>query len=236
MTPECGRCGSRAIAHVNGVGRQCLMCGHVDAAVEGLPVMAFVLVTVTDAARRCGVSVRTVRRWIDAGVVVGGSSRVQGRPRLVNVASVEAHITTRARARTCEWCGGEIPPAGVQRSSKVSRRWCAYPAPCKKRAFRAAVGRLRTASPTTDMPVLPMVTPVPVVTPVVTDVPMVTPVVTDVPVLPVVTDVPMVTPVPVNWGTRERPHSSRCQRCGSRAVAQVSGDPPRCLACGAEAT
>ena len=25
MTPECGRCGSKAIAHVNGLGRQCLM-------------------------------------------------------------------------------------------------------------------------------------------------------------------------------------------------------------------
>ena len=31
MTPACGRCGARAIAHVNGVGRQCLMCGEEHA-------------------------------------------------------------------------------------------------------------------------------------------------------------------------------------------------------------
>ena len=31
MTPECSRCGSKSIAHVNGVGRQCLMCGEEHA-------------------------------------------------------------------------------------------------------------------------------------------------------------------------------------------------------------
>ena len=132
----CTRCGSRSLATQHDE-LLCLSCGKVAAAVKVVPVPVFTLVTVTDAARRCGVSVRTIRRWVDGGAVVGGSSRVQGRPRLVNVASVEAYITTRTRARTCEWCGGEIPPAGVQRSSKVSRRWCDNPN-CKKSAFRAA--------------------------------------------------------------------------------------------------
>ena len=95
----------------------------------------------TVAARRCKVAARTVGRWLAAGLVQGDPPTGSGRVRLVDWLSVEAYVKERRVAlRTCEWCGSEIPPAGVLRASNVTRRWCAATTNpnCKKRGHRAA--------------------------------------------------------------------------------------------------
>ena len=77
------------------------------------------------AARRCDVAVRTIRNWIDAGMVRGAMPTGSGRVRLVDVVSVvnyiAAHLTT---PRTCEQCGKDIAPPGVRRAARVQQRRC----------------------------------------------------------------------------------------------------------------
>ena len=61
------------------------------------------LASVAVAARRCDVAVRTIRRWIDAGMVRGTMPTGSGRVRLVDVVSVANYIAARWTApRTCE--------------------------------------------------------------------------------------------------------------------------------------
>ena len=60
---KCQQCGSRAVASLHGEIK-CFLCGWRP------PSDVVELVPVTDAARRLDVAVRTVRRWIDAGVKV----------------------------------------------------------------------------------------------------------------------------------------------------------------------
>ena len=81
MTPACGRCGARAIAHVNGVGRQCLMCGEehaqddrggavaveVDAKVVQDQDNAGMVMTVRAAAAMLNVRYKLVLQWVRRG-------------------------------------------------------------------------------------------------------------------------------------------------------------------------
>ena len=138
----CDRCGSRALASIHGE-LKCLMCG-LEPKVELVP-SADGRLPVTLAARRCEVAVRTVRRWIDAGVVDGDSPTGSGRVRLVDVVSLAAYAHDRRTAhRTCEKCGGDIAPSGVRRGSRVNRRWC--DGECKSAHHHAARDRSRSAA------------------------------------------------------------------------------------------
>ena len=94
-------CGSRSVATTYGE-RRCLMCGWEP------PTVTVEFVPVTVAARRCAVSVRTIRRWIDAGAVNGVIPTGSSRARQVDVVSVVDYIVARwNRPRTCEKCGGD---------------------------------------------------------------------------------------------------------------------------------
>ena len=78
-----------------------------------------------DAARLGGVSVRTVKRWVDAGLVAASPAMGSGRPRLAGAAGVLLLVKRRSNTPArCEWCARVIPPPGVSRGSRVSRRWC----------------------------------------------------------------------------------------------------------------
>ena len=85
---KCVRCGYRAVVS-NYDERRCLMCGWEPSPPD--------LVCVAHAAVRCGVSVRTLRRWMDAGLVRGERGTGSGRVRLVDVASVERYIAMPPR-------------------------------------------------------------------------------------------------------------------------------------------
>ena len=110
------------------------MCGwQPEALTPHVPVSA--------AARRFGVDPRTIRRWIDDGVVVGDIPTGSGHVRMVEIVSLAGYIEERRAAlRTCEWCGLDIPPAGIKQSSRITRRWCAATTNpnCKKRGHRRA--------------------------------------------------------------------------------------------------
>ena len=113
---KCQRCGFRAVASSHG-GRRCLMCGYEEATTELVPLVV--------ASRRCDVAVRTVRRWIDAGMVPGNPPTGSGRVRMVDVVSLAAYTGERRTAlRTCEKRGADIGPTGVRRASRIHRRWC----------------------------------------------------------------------------------------------------------------
>ena len=131
---KCQRFGSRAVASLHGEIK-CFLC-------DWQPPSDFVeLVPVTDAARRLDVAVRTVRRWIDAGMVQGDPPTGSGHVRMVEIVSLAGYIEERRAAlRTCEWCGLDIPPAGIKQSSRITRRWCAATTNpnCKKRGHRRA--------------------------------------------------------------------------------------------------
>lgn len=110
---KCLRCGSRAVATTYGE-RRCLMFGWEP------PPVAVEFVPVTVAARRCAVSVRTIRRWIDAGAVNGVMPTGSGRVRQVDVVSVAAYIVARwNRPRTCESVGKRLcrPVSSVRAAS-----------------------------------------------------------------------------------------------------------------------
>ena len=93
----------------------CMICGR-----QALPAMSM-----ADAARLGGVSLRTVKRWVDAGQVAGAPPTGSGRPRLVDAADVILLVDQRTNTPArCEWCASVIPAPGVRRGSKVTRRWC----------------------------------------------------------------------------------------------------------------
>ena len=131
------RCGSRVVASNYGE-RCCLICGwEPPRRVKQAPLE---LVPVAVAARRCDVAVRTIRRWIEAGKVRGTMPTGSGRVRLVDVGSVANYIAARwTPPRTCEKCGEEIAPPGVQRASRVNQRWCTRK--CKSNHHHAARDR-----------------------------------------------------------------------------------------------
>ena len=112
---RCWHCGGAAFHRDIDGEYFCRVCGR-----QALPPMSL-----ADAARLGGVSLRTVKRWADAGLVAASPPTGSGRPRMVDAAAVlllvDRRATTPAR---CEWDGRLIPPPGVSRGAKVSRRWC----------------------------------------------------------------------------------------------------------------
>ena len=135
LAMTCCRCGARAVLSLHGEDK-CLSCGW-----EPPPPTELVPV----ASRRFDVDARMIRRWIDAGVVRGAMPTGSGRVRQFDVVSVADYIAARWTApRTCEQCGGEIAPAGVQRASRVNRRWCTTG--CKSDYHHAARDRSRAAA------------------------------------------------------------------------------------------
>ena len=82
---KCVRCGSRAVVSNYDERR----CGWEPPPPD--------LVCVAHAAVRCGVSVRTLRRWMDAGLVRGERGAGSGLVRLVDVVSVERYIAMPPR-------------------------------------------------------------------------------------------------------------------------------------------
>ena len=93
----------------------CRVCGR-----QALPPMSM-----ADAARLAGVSLRTVKRWVDAGLVAASPAMGSGSPRMADAAAVLLLVDRRSNTPArCEWDGRLIPPPGVSRGAKVSRRWC----------------------------------------------------------------------------------------------------------------
>ena len=112
---RCWHCGGGTFHHDLDGERFCLICGR-----QALPPMSM-----ADAARLGGVSLRTVKRWVDAGQVAGDPPTGSGRPRMVDAAAVLLLVARRSNTPArCEWDGRLIPPPGVSRGAKVSRRWC----------------------------------------------------------------------------------------------------------------
>ena len=75
--------------------------------------------TMADAARLGGVSLRTVKRWVDAGLVAASPAMGSGRPRLADGAGVLLLVARRSNITGhCEWCARVIPPPGVSRGSR----------------------------------------------------------------------------------------------------------------------
>ena len=145
MTPACGRCGARAIAHVNGVGRQCLMCGEEHAQDDrggavAVEVDAKVVqdqedagkVTVRAAAKALGLRYKLVLQWARTGELpaTDWDPRQSRRGRRVRLANLEELVKDK-RTIECAHCGAtawrEELPKGKQ------RRFCPPPAKCKER-------------------------------------------------------------------------------------------------------
>ena len=111
----CRRCGSGRLAADWDGELRCLSCGRTPPADQ----------TPAAVARLTGLSPRTISRWIDAGLLAASPPRGSGRPRLVDTGAVIRLVAERhTLERRCEWCGSAIPQAGVQRASRVTRRWC----------------------------------------------------------------------------------------------------------------
>ena len=111
----CWRCGCGRLAAGWDGELRCRSCGRTPSADQ----------TPAAGAGLTGLSPRTIARWIDAGLVAASSPRGSGRPRLVDTGAVIRLVAERRTLeRRCEWCGSAIPPAGVQRASRATRRWC----------------------------------------------------------------------------------------------------------------
>ena len=132
---RCWHCGGSAF-HTDLDGeRHCRVCGR-----QALPPMSM-----ADAARLGGVSLRTVKRWVDAGLVAASPPMGSGSPRLTDAAGVLLLVDRRSNiAGFCEWCAGEIPPPGVSRGAKVSRRWCSTRCKCTNHNREIAAAKAAT--------------------------------------------------------------------------------------------
>ena len=142
MTPTCGRCGSRAVAHINGVGRQCLMCGE-EHAQEGRAAACVVevdaddaqdqenaaLMSVRAASKALTLPYKTLLRWGLTGELpaTDWDPRQSRRGRLVRLVDVRALVNEKKLVE-CAECGKstwrEQLPKGKQ------RRFCPPPARC----------------------------------------------------------------------------------------------------------
>ena len=120
MTPACGRCGARAIAHVNGVGRQCLMCGEEHAQDDRGGAVAVEVdaeksaktredagkVTVRAAAKALGLRYKLVLQWARTGELpaTDWGPRQSRRGRRVRLADIEELVKDK-RTIECAHCG-----------------------------------------------------------------------------------------------------------------------------------
>ena len=143
MTPACGRCGSRSIAHVNGVGRQCLMCGEEhdedgrDAALA-MKVAAVVIqerrrdggvMTARAAADATGIRYKLVLQWASKGELAATAwdPQLSRRGRQVWLADLKDLIKTKLTVE-CAWCGTVTVRDELPRGK--ARRFCPPPARC----------------------------------------------------------------------------------------------------------
>ena len=113
---RCWHCGGSTF-HRDADGELfCLVCGR----------QALGLMSMADAARLGGVSLRTVKRWVDAGLVSASPPMGSGSPRLTDAAGVLLMVDRRSNIKGyCEWCAWALDAPGVRRGSKVNgRRWC----------------------------------------------------------------------------------------------------------------
>ena len=142
MTPECGRCGSKSNAHVNGVGRQCLMCGQehgqaaqdaafvagVDAEAQDQVKDARVM-NVRSASRALQISYTTLLQWVHLGALPATpyDPRRPRRGRLVRIVDIRELINEKTLV-VCLECGSTTRrtflPGGVR------RLFCPPPARC----------------------------------------------------------------------------------------------------------
>ena len=112
---RCWNCGGSTFHRDEDGEHHCLVCGR-----PALPPMLM-----ADAARLAGVSLRTVKRWVDTGLVAASPPMGSGSPRMADAAAVLLLVDRRSNIEGhCEWCARVIPPPGVRRGAKVSRRWC----------------------------------------------------------------------------------------------------------------
>ena len=139
MTPECGRCGSKSIAHVNGVGRQCLMCGQEhgqsaqDAAfvagVDADQVKDARVMNLRSASRALEIPYTTLLQWVRLGALPATpwDPLRSRRGRIVRLADVLEIIASKMRV-TCAECGATTFRTFLPRG--VPRRFCPPPAKC----------------------------------------------------------------------------------------------------------
>ena len=81
---RCWNCGEGTFSTDLAGELHCLVCGR-----QALPPM-----TMAAAARLGGVSLRTVKRWVDAGLVAASPAMGSGRPRLADAAGVPCYVVT----------------------------------------------------------------------------------------------------------------------------------------------
>ena len=148
MTPACGRCGARAIAYVNGVGRQCLMCGEEHAQDDrggavAVEVDAKVVqdqedagkVTVRAAAKALGLRYKLVLQWARTGELpaTDWDPRQSRRGRRVRLADLEELVRTSGPSSAPT----AAQPRGARSSPKESNDVSAR----RRRSARSAIGR-----------------------------------------------------------------------------------------------
>ena len=123
---RCWNCGGSTFHPDIDGEHHCLVCGR-----QAIPPM-----TLTEAARLGGVSVRTVKRWADAGLVAASPAMGSGRPRMADGAAVLLLVDRRSNITGyCAWCAGELPSPGVRRGHQLRRRFCCDA--CKSAEWRS---------------------------------------------------------------------------------------------------
>ena len=145
MTTACGRCGTKAIAHINGVGLQCLACGQEqgqedrDGAVVVLGDEEVVrgqdndaMASVRSAAKALGLRYRLVLQWARNGELqaTGWDPRQSRRGRRVWLADLK-ELVAQKKSVTCVECGTATWREELPRGKL--RRFCRPPAKCKER-------------------------------------------------------------------------------------------------------
>lgn len=143
MTAACGRCGTKAIAHMNGVGLQCLACGHEHGqeahggtvAVSGNEHRGQALgddamMSVRSAAKALGLRYRLVLQWARNGELqaTGWDPRQSRRGRQVWLADLK-ELVAQKKSVTCVECGTTTWRQELPRGK--FRRFCRPPAKCK---------------------------------------------------------------------------------------------------------
>ena len=143
MTPVCVRCGSKSIAHVNGVGRQCLMCGEEHAPVDHSAALATKVAAVVIQERRrdggvmtaraaavaTGIRYKLVLQWASKGELAATAWDPQQsrRGRQVWLADLKDLIKTKLTVE-CAWCGTVTVRDELPRGKE--RRFCRPPTRC----------------------------------------------------------------------------------------------------------
>ena len=140
MTPACGRCGTRAVARINGA-RQCLACGQESdedgrGAADAVDVVRTEnharMETMRWAAKLLHLRYKTLLRWARTGELpaTDWDPRQSRRGRRVRLADSEELVEKKKTVECAECTGMTVLqefPKGKQ------RRFCPPPAKCKTR-------------------------------------------------------------------------------------------------------